>query len=237
MTMLCCFHWRHYWRDYLWCYRYIIAGTHHLRLWLLNCYWVLEGWWMNLLGVSLDSHSYQLRKNPKSHLSHRNIINNSIWVVCLCPYLSAFLESVTHNRRKKICQKSYPLSCYFIKRCLNPLRRLILRDSPKSLDPVHWWLGYPQNWWNPLGLHVCSTSTPAVKNRKMSWWHSSVDRNQAFFRCLASDHLCEAWCNFTEACTLARSLMFGLPLGKTQTGRLTLLSLGACIAETNHCCW
>lgn len=79
MLLMWCSPLRTYWRGHAWDYSNITAERHHQSLWLLNCSWVtlkFKGWIWH--GVSLDSHSYKLKKTPKPCFPHRNIINKSV---------------------------------------------------------------------------------------------------------------------------------------------------------------
>lgn len=101
MLLTWCSHSRPYWRVHTWGYSNITSERHYPSLWLLNCSWVplkFKGWIWH--GVSLGSHSYKLRKNPKPRFSHRNInkcVSGLPWLLSLW----IFWKWHTYIRRKK----------------------------------------------------------------------------------------------------------------------------------------
>lgn len=74
-------------------------------------------------------------------------------------------------------------------------------------------------------LHLFNLSASS-EEQKMVWSLCPMDRTHGIFITLAYAHLDETCYNFTEAWVLANSQVFGLALGKLQTGRLILYSLG-----------
>lgn len=124
MLLMWCSPLRTYWRGHTWGYSNITAERHHQSLWLLNCSWVplkFKGWIWH--GVSLDSHSYKLRKTPTPRFSHRNIINKSVtglpWLLSL--WISWKLH--TYTRKKYLAEISssvlYKFHC-FLQKVLEP---------------------------------------------------------------------------------------------------------------------
>ena len=74
-------------------------------------------------------------------------------------------------------------------------------------------------------LHLFHLSAGS-EGQKTEWLLCAVDQTQGICVALASIDLDETCYNSTEVWALANSPVFGLPLGKLQTGRLILSSLG-----------